>query len=521
MASASPIAEQSALRVTNKGLLTIGVMLAMIMQILDSTIANVALPHMQASLGATFDSISWVLTSYIIAAAVAIPITGWLADTIGSRRLFLFSVGAFIVTSMLCGIATNLPEMVLFRFLQRVAGSFIGPLSQTVMLDINKPSEQPRAMAMWTMGIMIGPIMGPIIGGWLTENYNWRWVFYVNLPVGLIAFGLIWWLLPSRPLARRSFDLFGFSMLALALSALQLMLDRGNDRDWFHSTEIWIEAFLAVSAAWIFLVHLATGRKSLLDRELVRNTNMLMSLGFMLVVGLMMMSVMALMPPLLQKVYGYDVLDTGLLLVPRGVGILISMFVASRLIGRVDPRIPIIGGLLIAAFSLWQMTQWSIIIGWPPLVVSGLIQGLGMGLCFVPANSIAFATLAPRYRTEGASLLNLFRNMGGSVGISIVTTVLARNVQVSHEDLSSHVTAFNMSSVDPSTADRYAGIGQAGLAMVDAEINRQALMIAYLDDFKLIMIISFCAIPLIMMLRPPAKGATPQSGAEAAEAMGH
>lgn len=521
MASAEPIPEQAALQVQNKALLTIGVMLAMIMQILDSTIANVALPHMQASLGATFDSISWVLTSYIIAAAVAIPITGWLSDTIGSRRLFLFSIMGFIVTSMLCGIAMNLPEMVAFRFLQGVAGAFIGPLSQTVMLDINRPAEQPRAMAVWSMGIMIGPIMGPIIGGWLTESYNWRWVFYVNLPVGALALGLIWWLLPSRPLARRSFDLFGFSMLAIALSALQLMLDRGNDRDWFHSTEIWIEAFVAAAAAWIFLVHLVTGKRTILDRELVRNTNMLMSLGFMLVVGLMMMAVMALMPPLLQRVYGYDVLDTGLLLVPRGVGILVSMFIASRLTGRMDPRILIITGLIIASVSLWQMTQWSITMSWHPFVISGLVQGLGVGLCFVPANSIAFATLAPRHRTEGASLLNLFRSMGGSVGISIVTTVLARNVQVSHEDLASHVTAFNMSSVDPSTADRFADLGQAAMSMVDAEINRQALMISYLDDFKLIMIITLCAIPLIMMLRPPKPGSQPQSQAEAAEAMGH
>lgn len=519
-ASADISGERPALDVANRGLLTVGVMLAMVVVMLDTTVANVALPHMQASLGATFDTVTWVLTSYIIGTAVAMPITGWLSDRIGSRRLFLLAIAGFILASMACGVAAHLEEMVVFRFIQGITGAFIGPLSQTVMLDINVPSRHARAMSVWGMGIMIGPIMGPIIGGWLTESYNWRWVFYVNLPVGLIAFALLWWLLPSRPLSRRGFDLFGFSVLALALSSLQLMLDRGTDQDWFQSTEIWIEALLAVSAGWVFAVHLLTGRNTIISRTLLSNANMFIALLLQLVIGLMMMAVMALMPPLLQRIYGYDVLDTGILLAPRGFGILISMFITGRIAGKVDPRYIITCGLAIAAVSMWQMTRWSLVMGWQPLVISGMLQGLGMGLCFIPVNTMAFATIAAKYRTEGASLLNLFRSIGSSVGISIVTAVLGHNAQTSHEDIASHVTASSMSSVDPSTVDRFGAMGDAAMAMVNAEVTRQALMIAYLDDFKLIMYILLCALPVILVMRPPVRAAAPANQATSEE-MGH
>ena len=520
MPGAEHLDERPALEAPNRALLTVGVMMAMIVVMLDTTVANVALPHMQAGLGATFDTVTWVLTSYIIGTAVAMPITGWLADRIGSRRLFLLAVGGFVVTSMACGIATHLEEMVLFRFIQGIAGAFIGPLSQTVMLDINVPSRQARAMSVWGMGIMIGPIMGPIIGGWLTENYNWRWVFYVNLPVGLIAFSLIWLFLPGKPLLRRNFDLFGFSVLAIALSALQLMLDRGTDQDWFQSTEIWIEAIVAASAAWVFIIHLLTKQRAIIDRTLIANGNMSMALLFQLVIGLMMMAVMALMPPLLQRIYGYDVLDTGVLLAPRGVGILFSMFLTGRIVGKVDPRYIIMTGMLIAAVSMWQMTRWTIIMGWQPIVISGVFQGLGMGLCFMPVNSMAFATLDPRFRTEGASLLNLFRSIGGSVGISIVTAVLGHNVQTSHEDLAAHITSSSLPTIDPSTAERFGGLGEAAMTMVNAEVSRQALMIAYLDDFKLIMYVLLATLPVILIMKPP-KHAGFQPRQAAAESAAH
>lgn len=498
---------EAALSVKHKGLLTLAVMGASIVQILDSTIANVAIPHMQTSLGATQDSVTWVLTSYIIASAVSIPITGWLSDRIGSRRLFLFAVAGFIITSMLCGAATNLTQMVIFRIFQGICGAFIGPLSQTILLDINPPERAPKAMAVWGMGIMVAPILGPVIGGWLTESYNWRWVFYINLPIGLPTLFLLWWLLPSRPLVRRRLDLLGFSLLALGLATLQLMLDRGQHVDWFQSWEIWIECLVAVSALWMFLVHQITAKKPMFSRELVANRNFLTALGFMVLIGMMMFGIFALFPPMLQSLFGYTVLDTGILLAPRGVGILASMFIASRLTGKLDARIIVATGFILTAYSLWEMTHWSLEMDWHPIVLTGLIQGLGMGFVFIPMNALAFATLSPNLRTDGSSLLYLLRSLGGSMGISVMTTALARNIQVSHEDLAGHVTAYSMSSVDPSSADRLGAAGEAAMRILDGEITRQAAMIAYLDDFTLMMFAVLVCIPFVMLLKP----ATPPS----------
>lgn len=500
--AASPGA--AALPVRNKGLLTFGVMLATIIQILDTTIANVALPHMQTSLGATADTITWVLTSYIVASAIAIPITGWVSDRIGSRNLFLISIVGFIASSALCGAAQSLEAMVLFRVLQGISAAFMNPLSQTVMLDINKPADQPRAMAVWGMGIMIGPILGPVLGGWLTENFDWRWVFYVNLPLGLICLAILWWLLPSRPIRRRGFDLFGFSMLAIGIGALQLMLDRGQGEDWFSSAEIWIEMLAAVIALWMFIVHMATARNPMFERGLWKNRNLVTALAFMQVVGVVMMATMALLPPMLQSLYGYPVVDTGLLLMPRGIGVLITMALSARLIAKgLDPRIAVGTGFALAAWSLYDMTQWTLEMSSTPFIVSGFIQGLGMGLIFMPLNGMAFATLAPHQRTEGASLLNLSRNIGASIGISLVTTVLARGTQTSHADLSQNITPERLQTFDPAMISNLGGSTDAVLAMANAEVTRQAAMIAYLNDFKAMMIVTACAIPLVLFLKKP------------------
>jgi len=479
-------------------------MLATIMQILDSTIANVALPHMQTALGATADTVTWVLTSYIVASAIAIPITGWLADRIGSRNLFLWSVVGFVVSSALCGAATSLTEMVAFRILQGISAAFMNPLSQTVMLDINPPERQGKAMAIWGMGIMVGPIMGPLIGGWLTESYSWRWVFYVNLPLGIFCFAVLWWLLPSRVVRKRSFDTLGFALLAIGIASLQLMLDRGQNEDWFASPEVVIEGLLAVIALWMFVVHMFTGRKPMFDRELFANRNLVTALAFMLVVGVVMMATMALLPPMLQRIYGYPVLDTGWLLMPRGVGVVVSMFAAAQLTQRgFDPRILVGLGFTIAAFSLWQMTQWTVMMGSTPFIVVGLIQGLGLGLVFMPLNAMAFATLPPHYRTEGSSLMNLARNLGASIGISLVTALLARNIQTSHADLAPHVTPEALGTFDPGLLAMLGDAGTTAMMLIDAEVNKQAAMIAYLDDFHAMMIVTALSVPLVFFLKRP------------------
>ncbi len=501
------------LHTSNRPLLTIGVMLATIMQILDSTIANVALPHMQATLGATADTITWVLTSYIVASAIAIPITGWLSDRIGSRNLFLWSVIGFVVSSALCGMANGLTEMVLFRILQGISAAFMNPLSQTVMLDINPPEKQGSAMAIWGMGIMVGPILGPVIGGWLTDNYNWRWVFYVNLPLGVFCFVVLWWLLPSRPVRKRDFDITGFALLSIGIASLQLMLDRGQNEDWFSSTEVVIEGLTAAITLWMAAVHFATAKKPMFDRELWKNRNLVTALFFMVVIGIVMMATMALLPPLLQRVYGYPVLDTGILMVPRGLGIVFTMAIAARLVQRgFDPRILVGSGLAIAAYSLWDMTQWTIVMDSWPFITTGIIQGLGLGLVFMPLQGMAFATLPAHFRTEGSSLMNLMRNIGASVGISAVTALLARNVQTSHQDIGASVTPGTIQGLD-TVARTLGGAGDTVLAMMDAEVNRQAAMIAYLDDFWLMAIVTALAVPLVVFLRKPEK---PKPGEKAA-----
>ena len=504
-------------RVRYRGLLTVAVMGASIMQILDTTIANVAIPHMQSALGATSETVTWVLTSYILASAIAMPITGWLADRIGRRELFLAAIAGFIVASMACGAAQSLEQMVAFRFLQGIFAAFIGPLSQSVMLDINPPERHARAMSIWGMGIMIGPILGPVLGGWLTESVNWRWVFYVNLPVGLITLAMMWALLPSTRKTDRRFDLFGFSMLALGLAALQLMLDRGAHLDWFDSLEIWIELGVAIACLWMFFVHMVTARAPLFNRAMLADRNLVTAMGFMIVIGIVMFASMALLPPMLQNLFGWPVIDTGIVLALRGVGILASMWVAGQLLGKIDARWLVGTGLLIAAYSLWQMSHWSLAMGMQPVIVSGLVQGLGMGLIFIPLNTMAFATIAPQHRTDGSSLLNLLRSLGASVGISVVTTLLGVNIQTSHEDLAAHVTTSSVSLLDPSTADRFGIAGDAAMAMVNAEINRQAAMIAYIDDFWLMMWVTLASVPLVLLLRPPKPGGPKALAAD----MGH
>jgi DHA2 family multidrug resistance protein len=498
------IAGQAALPVARRGLLTVGVMGATVMQILDSTIANVALPHMQTALGATADTVTWVLTSFIVASAVAIPITGWLSDRVGSRNLFLIAVGGFIASSMLCGIATSLEEMVAFRVLQGIFAAFMNPLSQTVMLDINPPERQAKAMSIWGMGIMVGPILGPVIGGWLTDSYNWRWCFYINLPVGIVCFAILWALLPSRPINHRKFDLFGFTLLAIAIGAFQVMLDRGQNQDWFNSPEVIVEAAIALCATWMFVVHMFTAKNPMFDRAIFADRNLMTALGMMLVVGVVAMAVMALLPPMLQQLFGYPVLDTGLLLMPRGIGVVVSMAFAGQWVQRgKDPRVPIGLGLAIVAYSLYDMTAWTTVMGSREFIVAGFVQGLGMGLVFMPLNSLAFATMPPQYRTEGSSLMNLARNIGASAGISAVTALLARNVQTNHQEIGGTITSYNQAAVDPSIASLFGDSGQAMLSVLNAEVNRQAAMIAYLDDFKLIMILNLVVIPLLLLMRRP------------------
>ncbi len=503
-------ADKPLLEVKHRALLLIGVMLVSICQFFDATIANVALPHMRTALGASSDSISWVLTSFIIATAIATPITGWLSDQIGSRNLFVFSTFAFLVSSAACGASTSLPEMVLFRVIQGIAAAFIGPMTMTIMFDISPPSKQAMTMALFGMIVMIAPISGPFLGGFLTQYMNWRWIFYVNLPIGIPAMALIWWLLPSRPIERRRLDLFGFAALALGLGTLQLLLDRGQHKDWFSSWEIIIEAVIAISAFWVFFVHSRQTANPLIKRELYKNANFVVGLAFMAIMGLSVVGLSAVLPMMYQTIYGYPVMDTGLLMAPRGFGVMITSLLAGALARHLDYRYIITTGYLIAVTAMWMMTHWSIEMGSQQILLASFVQGLGFGLIVSPMNLMAFSTLDPALRPDGSSLMALFRSLGGSIGISLIVTLLGRIQQVSHADLSAHVTSTSIPAIDlPAVVDRLPGIGTGLLAAIDAEVNRQALMIAFLDNFYVLTWILLVIAPLPLLLKKPDRSARP------------
>jgi DHA2 family multidrug resistance protein len=487
-----------------RALITISVMLASIMQALDNTIANVALPRIQGSLSATQDQMAWVLTSYIVAAAIMTPLSGWLAGQMGRKQVFLVSVAGFTVASMLCGLAHSLPQIVLARLLQGLCGAALIPMSQAVLLDINPPAHHARAMAIWVMGVTVGPILGPVLGGWLTENYNWRWVFYINLPFGILAFLGILGSMPETVIRKSRFDFFGFVALSLGVGALQMMLDRGQLMDWFSSTEIWVEATVAAVAFYLFVVHmLTTVKQRFVSPALFRDRNFVTGNVFIFIVGAVLFATLALQPALLQDLLNYPVVTTGLVTAPRGIGTLLAMFLVGRIMGKVDARLIIGTGFALTAFSLWQMTGFDLQMDSSTIIWSGLAQGLGTGLVFVPLAAATFATLAPALRNEGTAIFSLTRNVGSSIGISVVETLLTRNTQILHATLGAHVNPY-------SPLLRAQLVGGAPtlhtLAGLNATVTQQAAMIAYNDDFQLMMLLSLAAIPLVFLLRKGGAG---------------
>jgi MFS transporter, DHA2 family, multidrug resistance protein len=499
---------------SSPALITISVMLATIMQALDTTIANVALPHMQGTLSATQDQISWVLTSYIVAAGIMTPATGFLATRFGRKRLFVWSVVGFTLASLLCGAALTLNQIVLYRLLQGVFGAALVPLSQAILLDTFPREQHGKAMAMWGVGVMIGPILGPTLGGLLTEYYNWRWVFLINLPFGLLALGGILAFVPETEKdPDRPFDFTGFAFLAIAIGALQMMLDRGELQAWFESTEIVIEALVAGLALYMFIAHMLTHHRPFLDRHLFLDRNFAVGLVFIFIIGIILLATMALLPPFLQHLKGYPVITTGYLLAPRGVGTMVSMMLVGRLMGKVDTRLLILGGLALTSLSLWQMARFNLDVTEFMLVESGVIQGLGLGMIFVPLSTVTFSTLAPHLRTEAAAMFSLMRNIGSSIGISIVTALLSRNTQINHATLGEHVNIFNPMMQAPYLPPSWALDSVTGLASLDAEVTRQAASIAYIDDFVLMMWVTLCALPLLFLLRRPRAPAGPAAPA--------
>jgi DHA2 family multidrug resistance protein len=493
--------------VANRGLLVVSVMLATLMQALDTTIANVALPNMQGTLSATQDQISWVLTSYIVAAAIATPATGWLASIMGRRRLLLIAIAGFTLASVLCGLASSIGAMVAFRLLQGLFGASLVPLSQSTLLDVYPREKHGAAMALWGMGVMVGPILGPPLGGWLTDSWSWHWVFLINVPIGALALFGVAASLPTDETHVSRFDWRGFAFLALGIGALQLFLDRGEQQDWFGSVEIQVEAALAFLGFYLYFVHWKFSAKPFLNLGLFADRNFLASNLFIFVLGVVLFATMALLPPFLQNLMNYPVVTTGLLLAPRGIGTLIAMMLVGRLLARgVDARLLAGVGMLLTAFSLYQMMHFSLDVPQPVIVISGVIQGLGLGLVFVPISTVAYSTLPMAARTEAAGIFSLTRNIGSSVGISVVMTLLSRNTQINHAELAARLTPFGDNAAQLAALTHGSA---SGLAALNGEVTRQASAIAFLNDFWLMMVMTVAAIPLLLLLRPVRHGVAP------------
>ncbi len=469
-----------------------------LMQALDSTIANVALPYMQGSLQASRDQITWVLTSYIVASAIMTAPVGWLAARFGRKNLAIICIGGFTITSMMCGAAQNLDQMVIFRLLQGAFGAALSPLSQSIMLDLYPPERRGSVMAIWGMGVMVGPILGPTLGGYLTDAYDWRWVFYVNVPFGIAAVTGIWlFLRDTHRDSTLKFDWTGFAALGLGLGAMQLVLDRGTDKDWFSSGEIIIEAVLAGLGLYLFIVHMLTAKKTFIPREVFRDRNFLSSLALMFMIGLVMLASTALLPPYLQNLGGYSVTQTGLLLAPRGVGTMFAMMFAGRLALKTDPRFLMGGGMILLLWSMWAMSGWTPDVTAWTLTEVTFVQGVGMGFVFVPMNLVGFATLPPQLRTDGASLINLMRNVGSAIGISLTTTILADSTQIFHAQMSEGINPFNRALGVNAASMMLNPTLPSGAQAADQMVNYNAQVAAYANDF---IFMFFCSLPALLVI---------------------
>lgn len=491
--------------VANRGAITACVILAVIMQALDTTIANVALPYIQGSVSASADQINWVLTSYIVAAAIMTPPSGYLATRFGRKRVLLISIAGFVVASVLCGLAQSLVQIVGFRLLQGFFGAALVPLSQSILLDIYTPQERGSAMALFGVSVMVGPVLGPVIGGWLTDHVSWRWVFYINVPIGALAFAGVSAFVRESPgnLAAR-LDWLGFGLLSLSIGSLQMFLDRGEQLDWFSSAEIQVEALVAAASAYLFLVHIFTARDPFVRPGLFRDRNFSVGMLFIFVIGITYLASLALMTPYLQTLMGYPVVTAGIVMGPRGLGTMVCMFLVGRLIGKVDTRWLLMTGLGITAWAMYDMTGWTPDVSQWTIISVGFIQGAGLGFLFVPLTTVTFATLPPEKRGDGTGLYNLSRNIGSAVGISIVAALLTRNVQTNHAEIVTHVTPYNRLFDLPAVAQAFNPFTAAGRAALDATITREATIIGYVDDFKLLMILALLAMPMVFLLRRPA-----------------
>jgi MFS transporter, DHA2 family, multidrug resistance protein len=502
-------------------LLTGCAMTAVLMQIIDSTISMTALPYMQGSLSATMDQITWVLSSYIIVSAIMTAPVGWVANRFGRKNLFVFSMIGFTATSVLCGMAQTLEQMVAFRIIQGTFGAALAPLAQATMLDIYPFEQRAQAMAIFGLGIMVGPIMGPTLGGYLTDWFHWRWVFYVNVPFGILAtFGLLFFMPRSPVRPELKFDFIGFGVLALAIGAFQLMLDRGQSEDWFTSAEIVVCAVLAALGFYLFLVHMFTSDRPLIPRGVFRDRNFVAAMTMMFCTGSIMMASSALLSPFLQKLSGYPPSEAGLLLAPRGMGTMVAMVLAARLGGRyVDQRKLMAFGLIGLGLTLHSMTGWTPEMPSSLITTTLVIQGFCMGFIFNPMTVVAFATLPPQFRADAAALQNLARNSGAAIGIAVTSFMLTRNTQTAHADMAANITPFPRLTPMGDLAHRLLDPGTTrGAGLLDAMITREAQIVAFANDYQILSVMVLPPLLVLFIMRRPPRAAPALAAARPAAA---
>ncbi len=475
-------------------------MIPALLQVLYSTIAIVALPHMQGAFSTNFESIQWVLTSYIVALAVALPLMGWLAERFGRRNVLLAAVAAFTFFSFMVGASTSLLEVVVMRIFQGAAGAAFTPIAQATLFDVYPRERHGTAMAIFALGVLSGPILGPTIGGYITEYYSWRWAFFITVPLGLIALLMVWNFVPRRRARKaRPFDATGFLLLSIGVGALQYMLDRGNAQDWFSSSEIVIAAAIAAMLLWMYPWYASLKKQPFVSLRLFRDRNFALGMVLTFMVGLVLLVPGTLLPQLMQDQLGYPVLTAGLAMAPRGVGAMIAAILVGRLIVRINPRYLIVTGLLVNSAALFLFSGATLKVTPSFFVWVGVVQGIGLGLTVVPMSTVTFSTLSSQGRAEGTPVYSLVRYIGGAIGISTATTLLTRHVQSNHAQMAAQVTAFNPSLTHLLSQTPLPG--KASLAMLNGEITRQAAMISYNDIFLLMSGLMLLMIPVALSLR--------------------
>ena len=466
------------------------------------TIAGVALPHMQGAFSATPDEIAWIMTAFIMGSTVMIAISGWLSTRFGRRRMFLASIAGFTASLVMCAMATTLFEEAVWRFVQGFLGGALIPLGKAITVDAFPREQRGEAIALWSMGLVASAVLGPVVGGVVMEYYDWPWIFYLNVPVGIFAYAVAWAIVPEteiRPDHR--LDWLGLCALLIGVVTLQLLLNRGERLDWFGSPEIIIETVVSGVALYIFVVHSVTTKEPFLELQLFRDKNFRLGLLFGFINGAITTLPLVLLPLLLQNLAAYPVIDSGILMLARGLGIIFGMLVLSRIITRLDPRHILAVGFVCVTVSSWAMSGWTVDVRMLDVIWTNFVQGFGSGIMFVPITTLGFATLPKRYTTEGFSVFFLVFFTGTTVGFAGVFAILTRTAQISHAVLSEYVNPYNELFRYPSIAELWNTTDSTGLAAIDAEITRQATMIAYNNSFYATALVSIAMLPLILLFR--------------------